>query len=129
MISPATPTLPTSAMTKAKLIQALLLGLGALLAIGYLIRSNETAHEVAVSTFGGIFGFLTTPFILEISTALLGLIIVMSYNQWLIDKEGDGWVILPEDQAQADAQEAARLASSSLESPAQSNQVKGDAAP
>lgn len=111
-------------MTKAKLIQTLLLCFGSLLAIGYLIRSNETAREVAVSTFGGIFGFLTTPFILEISSALLGLIIVVSYNQWRIDKEGDGWVILPEDQAKAEVDEVNRLASGSLEGPAQSSAAK-----
>lgn len=86
-------------MNKAKLIKALIIGAVALLAIGFLIRSNETASEVALTSFGNFFGLVTTPFILEASTAILGLIIVLTYNQWRIDQEGDGWVILPEDEA------------------------------
>jgi hypothetical protein len=86
-------------MTKAKLLKTLLLGAVVLVALGFLIRSNETASEVALTSFGNFFGLVTTPFILEASTAILGLIIVLTYNQWRIDQEGDGWVILPEDEA------------------------------
>lgn len=89
-------------MTKAQLIRALIIGAVALMAIGFLIRSNETASEVALTSFGNFFGLVTTPFILEASTAILGLIIVVTYNQWRMEKEGDGWVILPEDQTKHD---------------------------
>lgn len=54
-------------------------------------------RETLVQAAANLFGFVTTPFILEATVGLLGLVIVMTYNQWRINKEGDGWVILPED--------------------------------
>jgi hypothetical protein len=63
---------------------------------GLAIRSQPTAREVVWQGFANLFGFFTTPFILEATVAVLGLIAVMTYNQWRISKEGDGWVYLPE---------------------------------
>lgn len=77
------------------LLQALAMVLG-LWAAWTAIRQNETAREVTRDAFAGLFGFFTTPFILEATVAIVGLISVVSYNQWRISKEGDGWVTLPE---------------------------------
>jgi len=65
-------------------------------------RQNDTAREVMGSAFTGLFGFFTTPFILELSVAVIGLIAVISYNQWRISQEGDGWVILPDTEPTSD---------------------------
>lgn len=69
---------------------------GALAGVFYAARQNDTAREVIGDAFAGLFGFFTTPFVLEISVAVIGLISVISYNQWRISQEGDGWVLLPE---------------------------------
>lgn len=73
-------------------------GVLVLLALGIaLVLQNATAREVALQAAANLFGFVTTPFILEATVALFGLIAVMTYNQWRLGKEGDGWVVLPED--------------------------------
>jgi hypothetical protein len=85
-------------LTPKRLLQALavIIGLGLGLAA---VRQNATAREVMGEAFAGLFGFFTTPFILEVTVALVGLISVISYNQWRISQEGDGWVTLPESEA------------------------------
>lgn len=57
-----------------------------------LIRTNPTAREVAGEGFWMLFTFFSTPFILESTVAIIGLMIVVTWNQWRIRKEGDGWV-------------------------------------
>lgn len=44
--------------------------------------------------FGTMLGIATTPFFLEASVAVLGLIVVISLNIWRRHKEGDEFVIL-----------------------------------
>jgi len=40
-----------------------------------------------------MFGLLSTPFILEGTVAFVGLVAVMTYNQWRVTQD-DGWVIM-----------------------------------
>lgn len=81
--------------TPQRLLKAFALAC-AFVGIYYAVQQNETAREVVGDAFAGLFGFFTTPFVLEISVALIGLITVVSYNQWRLSQEGDGWVTLPE---------------------------------
>ncbi|MBL9143599.1 MAG: hypothetical protein JNM99_07925 [Verrucomicrobiaceae bacterium] len=59
--------------------------------VGVLCFSTE-AREVAGEAFWNIFRFFTTPFILELSVAVMGLLIVMTYNQWKRSKDAPEWV-------------------------------------
>lgn len=56
--------------------------------------SNETAREVLAKAFMSIAGVVSTPFILEATVALSGLVIVLCINRWRMEKEGDEWVYL-----------------------------------
>ena len=80
-------------LTPKRLLQALLIVIG-IIGITLAVRQNPTAREVVRDAFAGLFGFFTTPFILEASVAIGGLIAVVTYNQWRINREGDGWVTL-----------------------------------
>jgi hypothetical protein len=80
-------------LTPKRLLQALLIVIG-IIGITIAVRQNPTAREVVRDAFAGLFGFFTTPFILEASIAIGGLIAVVTYNQWRINREGDGWVTL-----------------------------------
>lgn len=55
---------------------------------------NETAREVLSQGLAYLFTFLTTPFVLEASTAFVGLCIVFAINSRRIAREGDGWVMM-----------------------------------
>jgi hypothetical protein len=57
-------------------------------------RVSETAQEVLTKAVFNILGAVSTPFILEVSVAIVGLCVVVAYNQWRLHKEGDGWVYL-----------------------------------
>lgn len=81
--------------TLKRLLQSLAILIG-LTVVVIAVRQNPTAREVVTDAFAGLFGFFTTPFILEASIALGGLIAVVTYNQWRISREGDGWVTLPD---------------------------------
>lgn len=59
---------------------------------GYLLWSSAEAREVALESAFLMFTVLTTPFVLETSVALLGLVAVITYNQWRLSREGDEWV-------------------------------------
>lgn len=68
---------------------------GVLLALLIIVwRISETAREVLAKAVAMMIGALATPFILEASVAITGLIVVITYNQWRLKKEGDGWVYL-----------------------------------
>lgn len=82
-----------SLFTPKRLLQGLLIVIGLTL-VTIVVLQNPTAREVARDAFAGLFGFFTTPFILEASVAIGGLIAVVTYNQWRINREGDGWVTL-----------------------------------
>jgi lipopolysaccharide export LptBFGC system permease protein LptF len=63
--------------------------LGAVISV---LSVSEEAREVAGEGFWNVFRFFTTPFILELSVAVMGLLSVMTYNQWKRSKEGPEWV-------------------------------------
>lgn len=74
--------------------------------IGYLLSRSAEAREVAGSAVLTLFTFLSTPFILESTLALLGLVALLTYNQWRLQKEGDDWVEMEvPDQPKADPTE------------------------
>jgi hypothetical protein len=55
-------------------------------------QSNEIARELLAKSFMTLAGWLATPFILETSAAITGVIIVLTYNEWRRSKEGPEWV-------------------------------------
>jgi hypothetical protein len=66
----------------------------AIAALAVLLVLNETAREVAKETAVTLFTIFTTPFIFEITVAIIGIFVVLTVNHWRIRKEGDGWVYL-----------------------------------
>ena len=84
-----------SLLTPARALQALT-ALAVLAGVVSLLLQNATAREVTVQAVANIFGFVTTPFVLEASIAVFGLIAVVTFNQWRINREGDGWVTMAE---------------------------------
>ena len=69
-------------------------------------QTSETAREVLAKAVMMIAGALATPFILEISVFLFGLVAVIALNQWRMQKEGDGWVYLAQTEPDAVSVEA-----------------------
>lgn len=55
-------------------------------------RSNEIARELLAKSFMTLAGWLATPFILETSAAITGVIVVLTYNEWRRSKDGPEWV-------------------------------------
>ncbi len=53
---------------------------------------SETAKEILAKSFFTIAGTLATPFILETSAALVGLVLVLAFNEWRRLKDGPDWV-------------------------------------
>lgn len=72
-----------------------LLFVTAMLTVAVIVcKVSETAREVLSKAVMTVAGALATPFILETSIALFGLALVVTINQWRLQKEGDGWVYL-----------------------------------
>lgn len=86
-------------------IGPLVLVLLGLAGAGWLLWSNAEAREIAVESAFLLFTVLTTPFVLETSVALFGLVAVITYNQWRLSREGDEWVEMevrtPEESSEA----------------------------
>lgn len=82
-------------MTRTKSILSAF-ALPLLIVIGFvaLVIINDTAREVAHDAFVLVFSIFATPFIFEITCALLMLMAIFLINQWRLNKEGDGWVYL-----------------------------------
>lgn len=57
-------------------------------------RVSETAREILAKAVMNILGAVSTPFILEATVAVVGLCLLLAFNQWRLHKEGDGWVYL-----------------------------------
>jgi hypothetical protein len=55
-------------------------------------HSHETARELIAKSIMTLAGWLATPFVLESSTAILGLVIVLTYNEWRRRQDGPEWV-------------------------------------
>lgn len=53
---------------------------------------SETAKEILAKSFFTIAGTLATPFILETSVAMGGLVLVLVFNEWRRLKNGPDWV-------------------------------------
>jgi hypothetical protein len=70
----------------------LLWSLAMLAGLAGLAVMNEEAREVIFTAIGYILGTLNTPFILEASFFLLGILIVLTVNNLRLEREGDGWV-------------------------------------
>jgi hypothetical protein len=60
--------------------------------IATVLIKSEDAREVAGEAVWDLFRFFTTPFILELSVAIMGLLAVTTYNQWRRSKDGPEWV-------------------------------------
>lgn len=84
----------------------LLWSLAFLAALTLALVFSATAREVVAKGMMNIFGLLATPFILETFTAIVGLTLVILWNQWRIQKEGDGWVYLAKTEPDAVSVEA-----------------------
>ncbi len=87
--TPSAPPVPEH--HRAMYFVAAGIGVGALAAA---LVFNETAREVAETTFRTILGFVSTPFILESTVALFALFIVLAINKHRLEKDGDGWVYM-----------------------------------
>ncbi|MBB5039896.1 hypothetical protein [Prosthecobacter dejongeii] len=73
-------------------------------------KVSDTAREVLAKAVMMVAGALATPFILESSIAIVGLVVVVAINQWRLQKEGDGWVYLAKTEPDAALDFKARLA-------------------
>ncbi len=84
--------MPESSISKRWWITPLVISLGTVAAITYAWQSSDAAKEILAKSFFTIAGTLATPFILESSIAILGLVAVLSYNEWRREKDGPEWV-------------------------------------
>lgn len=75
-----------------RLLGPLLFTLPLVMGAGWLLSRSAEAREVTGEAFWALFGFFTTPFVLETSVAVVGLITVLTYNQWRQEKDGAEWV-------------------------------------
>lgn len=66
-----------------------------------LLSKSTEAREVVGEGVWNLFGFFTTPFVLETSIALFGIVAVVTYNQWRLNKDGNEWVEMEVPQAPA----------------------------
>jgi len=62
------------------------------LVIGIAAYLNETVREVVAQGLAYMFVFLSTPFVLETTTAFIGICVVIAINNRRLEREGDGWV-------------------------------------
>jgi hypothetical protein len=73
-------------------------------AVVVLVQSAE-AREVSLQAARALFGFFTTPFILEATVALMGLITVLTINEYRRKKEEvDEWVVMPKEDSNKDSE-------------------------
>ncbi len=86
---PAPETLPSKSPWW---LESLLWVIGIAVAIGTAAYLNETAREITVQGLAYLFAFFSTPFVLESSTAIIGLCVVIAINNRRLEREGDGWV-------------------------------------
>ena len=57
-----------------------------------LLCLSSEARDVGAEAAGLVFTFFSTPFILETSVAVIGLILVLVVNQRRLEKDKDEWV-------------------------------------
>lgn len=73
-------------------LEPLIWTVGFAIAISVAAYVNETASEIVMQGLAYLFTFLSTPFVLEATSAFIGLCIVFVINTRRIEREGDGWV-------------------------------------
>jgi hypothetical protein len=65
-----------------------------------LVGSNSEAAEVITGALGLLASIFSSPFIMEASLALIGLTILLTYNQYRRERdEQDEWVLLPREES------------------------------
>lgn len=87
--------MPATQPTSSKIpwwLESLLWSLAIFTGVGVAAYVNETAREIVTQGLAYLFTFFSTPFVLEASTAFIGLCIVMFINNRRLEREGDGWV-------------------------------------
>ncbi|MES2599084.1 MAG: hypothetical protein V4662_27395 [Verrucomicrobiota bacterium] len=90
------PTLPARGWWIAPLIFAICF----IAAIVTVWNVSEDGREMLAKSFMTIAGYLGTPFVLETSTALFGLVVVLVFNEWRRAKDGPDYVeMMVEDDA------------------------------
>lgn len=92
MSSPASDTPPPR--SRREWLEPLLWSSALIIAFIVAACVNEEIGEVARQGLAYLFTFLTTPFVLEATTALVGLFVVLAINARRIAREGDGWVMM-----------------------------------
>lgn len=98
--------MPEAVPSKRWWITPLLFSIVFIAILVYAWTTSEIARELLSKSVMTLAGTVASPFILEATVALVGLVIVLTYNQWRIQKEGDGWVYLAQtepDQASVEA--------------------------
>ncbi len=73
-------------------LETLIWSLAFVVAVAVAAYINETVREIVGQGLAYLFAFFTTPFILEASVAIIGLLLVFIVNSCRIEREGDGWV-------------------------------------
>ncbi|HRH96325.1 MAG TPA: hypothetical protein PLB55_10350 [Prosthecobacter sp.] len=73
-------------------LESLLWSAAIAVAVAVAAWLNETAREIVMQGLAYLFTFFSTPFVLEASTAFVGLCIVIAINNRRLEREGDGWV-------------------------------------
>jgi uncharacterized membrane protein len=74
--------------------------------LAVLAWANPTASEMVFGAVGLLTSLFTSPIILEATVAFIGLIIVMTYNQRKLEREGkDEWVVLPKEESPTEVKE------------------------
>jgi hypothetical protein len=61
-------------------------------------RSSEVAQEIMAKALMTLVGTLSSPFILETSFACLGLILVLTFNEYRKHRDGPDWVLMEVDE-------------------------------
>lgn len=70
----------------------------AAIGLAVILALSPTAREVTAQSAIALFQFFTTPFILETSVFVIGLLTVLSINQWRMSRNEDEWVYLQQHQ-------------------------------
>ena len=79
---------------------ALLLAVGA----GWLLSTSAEARDVSIHALRALFGFVSSPFILEATVCCVGLLIVLTLNEYRRRKdEADEWVVMEREQREESA--------------------------
>lgn len=73
-------------------LESLLWSGAIIVAVAVAAWFDQTVREIVLQGLAYLITFFSTPFVLEASTAFVGLCIVIAINNRRIEREGDGWV-------------------------------------